>query len=73
MATKGKTHKGAMKRLKITGTGKLAGRKPNTGHLLSGKTGAKKRDLRSDLVATKSVAKKYEKALHRRLKGREQE
>jgi large subunit ribosomal protein L35 len=72
MATKGKTHKGALKRLKITGTGKLSARKPNTGHLLSNKPGKTKRASRSDLIAPKTVAKMYERALHRRLKGREQ-
>jgi len=42
----GKTHKGLQKRLKKTGTGKLMRRRPGVSHLMSGKSGKRKRRLR---------------------------
>jgi large subunit ribosomal protein L35 len=41
----GKTHKGLQKRLKRTGTGKLMRRRPGKSHLMSCKSGKRKRRL----------------------------
>ena len=47
-----KTHRGAAKRLKATGTGRLKRNKANKSHILTKKTQKRKRKLRkSDLVA----------------------
>ena len=43
---KQKTHKGCKKRFKITATGKVRYRKSFAGHLMSGKSGNRKRHLR---------------------------
>lgn len=43
---KQKTHKGSKKRFKITATGKVRFRKSFAGHLMSGKSGNRKRQLR---------------------------
>jgi len=48
---KQKTHKGMKKRYKVTASGKVKHRKRGRGHLLSGKTSARKRHLRQDAVA----------------------
>lgn len=40
-----KTHKGAAKRFKLTGTGKIRRRRPNRSHLLEKKTSRRKRRL----------------------------
>lgn len=40
-----KTHKGAAKRFKLTGTGKILSRKPNRSHLLEKKGSRRKRRL----------------------------
>jgi large subunit ribosomal protein L35 len=45
-----KTHKGAAKRFKKTGTGKIARRKAFARHLLSGKSPGRKRRLSSAVV-----------------------
>jgi large subunit ribosomal protein L35 len=42
-----KRHKGLAKRVKITANGKVKYRKANMGHLMSGKSGDRKRSLRS--------------------------
>ncbi len=47
---KQKTHKGMKKRYKITATGKAKHRKTDRGHLKSGKTPKRKRQLRQDAV-----------------------
>ncbi len=60
---KQKTHKGMQKRFKITGTGKAKHRKANRGHILSKKTGDRKRRLRGDGVITGTVAKNIAEAL----------
>jgi len=47
-----KTHRGAAKRLKATGTGRLKRHKANKSHILTKKTTKRKRGLRkADLVA----------------------
>ena len=47
---KQKTHKGMKKRFKLTAKGKVKHRKRGRGHLLSGKTSKRKRQLRQDAV-----------------------
>jgi large subunit ribosomal protein L35 len=44
-----KTHKGAAKRFKITGTGKLTRRHANLNHILEKKSPARKRRLAGDV------------------------
>lgn len=45
-----KTHKGLKKRFKITAKGKVKFKRPNTGHLMSGKSGNRRRKLRQEGV-----------------------
>ncbi len=47
---KNKTHKGAKKRIKLTGTGKLMRRRAMGSHLLTKKSANKKRKLRKSTV-----------------------
>lgn len=70
---KPKTHKGLLKRIRITAGGKIKHRRRGTSHLNSGIPGKRKRHLRRRLVVPTTIAKKLERALHMRLKGREQE
>ncbi|MFO7264522.1 MAG: 50S ribosomal protein L35 [Bacillota bacterium] len=53
-----KSHRGAMKRLKKTGTGKIMHRGANLSHLLSGKTAKRKRRLGRSFVVSKGDAKR---------------
>jgi large subunit ribosomal protein L35 len=58
-----KTHRGAAKRLRRTGTGRLKRHKANKSHILTKKTRKRKRRLRqSDLVA-KSDEKRLKRLL----------
>jgi len=41
-----RTHKGLQKRLKVTASGKIKHKRPNTSHLMSGKSGSRVRHLR---------------------------
>ncbi|HTN04752.1 50S ribosomal protein L35 [Planctellipticum variicoloris] len=50
---KQKTHKGMAKRFKVTASGKIKCKSPFRGHLLSHKSGKRKRQLRGDTVLTK--------------------
>ncbi|MCA8923150.1 MAG: 50S ribosomal protein L35 [Planctomycetes bacterium] len=43
---KAKTHKGARKRVRVTKTGKIKFRHTFTGHLMSGRSGDRRRGLR---------------------------
>ena len=58
-----KTHKGAKKRFKITGTGKVKRHKPYTGHLFTNKTAKRKRNLRKSTVAHPTDAKRIKALL----------
>ena len=69
---KNKPHKGMLKRVRITGTGKVKRRSAFHKHLSSHKSGKRLRHLRKDRYLAGSDAKKYEKLLFRRLRGREQ-
>jgi large subunit ribosomal protein L35 len=58
-----KTHKASRKRFRVTGTGKLKRFKAGKKHLLSHKTGKRKRHLREAEIETGKVARKYIKAM----------
>lgn len=64
-----KSHKGLLKRVKITATGKVKHRRSGTGHLLSVKSGDKLRELRGTSVATAGDVKHMERMLHRKLRA----
>lgn len=49
-----KTHKGAAKRFKITGTGKIKRYKGFTSHLLSSKSAKRKRSLRQPAIVDRT-------------------
>ena len=68
-----KSHKGLLKRIKITGRGKITHRRRGKSHLNSVLTGKRSRQLNRTAVADKTVAKKLERVLHMRLKGRQQD
>ncbi len=52
-----KSHKGAQKRIKKTGKNKFKRKKAYRGHLLTKKTGKKKRQLRKDAMVSKEDEK----------------
>jgi large subunit ribosomal protein L35 len=58
-----KTHKGILRRVKLTGKGKIRHRHPNAGHLLSGKSGDRRRRLRKPGVMTGAIAKQMKAAM----------
>ena len=58
-----KTHRGAAKRVKKTGTGKLKRLRANKSHILTKKTRKRKRRLRQADMVAKSDAKKLDKIL----------
>lgn len=53
-----KTHRGAAKRFKKTGTGKVRRYQANTSHLLEGKTTKRKRQLRKAALMSKGDRKR---------------
>jgi large subunit ribosomal protein L35 len=56
---KGKSHKGIRKRMKLTRTGKVVRRRANKGHLLSGKSGQRRRRLRRAANVSQGQVKVY--------------
>ncbi len=58
-----KTHKGLKKRVKITASGKVRFNKSFAGHLMSGKSGKRKRGLRKPAFITGKNAKKIKAAI----------
>jgi large subunit ribosomal protein L35 len=58
-----KTHRGAAKRVKKTGTGKLKRMRANKSHILTKKTRKRKRRLRKPDVVAKGDAKRLHKIL----------
>jgi large subunit ribosomal protein L35 len=54
-----KTHKGSKKRFRVTASGKLKRRQAGKKHLLSHKTGKRKRHLREAVIDTNKLSKKY--------------
>lgn len=58
-----KTHRGAAKRFKLTGKGKIKRRKAYASHLLTKKTTKRKRNLRSSAIMVKGDQKRIKKLL----------
>ena len=59
-----KTHKGVAKRFKVTARGKVMHRRPGKGHLLSTKSGQRKRRLgRPRMVSLPAFARKIKRVL----------
>jgi large subunit ribosomal protein L35 len=54
-----KTHKGSKKRFRVTAKGKLKRHQACKKHLLSHKTGKRKRQLRGGVIQTNALARKY--------------
>jgi large subunit ribosomal protein L35 len=54
-----KTHKASKKRFRVTATGKLKRRQAGKKHLLSHKTGTRKRHLRKSIIENQKRIKKY--------------
>ena len=52
-----KTNRGAAKRFRKTGTGKIRRNKAFTSHILTKKTTKRKRDLRQSIIVSKADAK----------------
>ena len=58
-----KTHSGAKKRFRVTGTGKVMHRQAGTSHLLSRMTHKRKRNLRGTTALCKVEAIRIKRAL----------
>jgi len=58
-----KTHKGLRRRVKVTAKGKVRHRHPNAGHLMSGKSGNRRRSLRKPTILKGSIGKRIKAAL----------
>ena len=69
---KNKIHKGLSKRIRVSKTGKVRHRSAFHKHLSSHKSGKRLRQLRKDRQVSSSEAKRFEKLLFRRLRGRNQ-
>lgn len=69
---KNKNHKGLLKRVRISKTGKVRHRSAFHKHLSSRKSGKRLRQLRKDRYVASAEAKRFEKLLYRRLRGRTQ-
>ncbi|TGA99287.1 50S ribosomal protein L35 [Sporolactobacillus shoreae] len=59
-----KTHKGAAKRFKKTGTGKMKRNHSYTSHMMIHKSQKQKRGLRKSTIATPTLAKKVKKMIN---------
>lgn len=64
---KHKSHKGLLKRVRITGKGKVKFRKAFSGHLMSHKSGDERRKLRQTQCAKSGDISRLKKMLHRPL------
>ena len=69
---KHKTHKGLLKRIRITKSGEVRHKPAGSGHLKSAKTSKRLRTLRGTKTVSNSDAKRFSKLLFRRLRGRDQ-
>lgn len=58
-----KTHKGVKKRVRVSATGKVKHKKSFTGHLMSGKSGKRRRRLRRPGMLHGPVVAKIREAL----------
>jgi large subunit ribosomal protein L35 len=61
---KQKTHKGAAKRFKVTGTGKVRRHRAGHSHMLTSKSQKRKRNLRHSTEVTGEFAKTIREFLH---------
>ena len=61
---KQKTHKGAAKRFKVTGTGKVTRHKSMHSHILTKKTTKRKRNLRKTTLVSPAFAATIKEMLH---------
>lgn len=59
-----KSHRGAMKRFKITGTGKVKRHKAYKSHILTKKAAKRKRGLRKSTLLTKADEKRMKNVLN---------
>ena len=69
---KNKSHKGLLKRIKISKTGKVRFRRPNSRHLKSNKSGAQVRSFRQPRYASSGDMSRLGALLNRPLRSREQ-
>jgi large subunit ribosomal protein L35 len=69
---KNKSHKATLKRIRLTKTGKVRHNRAFGKHLRSHKSGKRLRRLRQDKYMSNPEAKRLEKLLFRRLRGRDQ-
>lgn len=69
---KNKSHKATLKRIRVTKTGKIKHNRAFGKHLRSHKSGKRLRRLRQDKFMSNPEAKRLEKLLFRRLRGRAQ-
>jgi large subunit ribosomal protein L35 len=58
-----KTHKGASKRFKLTGSGKIVRKKAYTNHILTKKNAKRKRRLGDEIEVSKADTKKVKRLL----------
>lgn len=72
--SKFKPHKGLLKRIRITKSGKVKGRVANGSHLRSGKTAGRLRNMRKGrMLTSKGVTRRMTNLLGRRIStGREE-
>lgn len=64
---KHKSHKGLLKRVKVTGRGKVKFHASNSGHLRSGKSPKQLRNLRRGKIAKRGDMNRLQGMLNRRL------
>jgi large subunit ribosomal protein L35 len=69
---KNKTHKGLLKRIRLTKTGKVKHKTCGGSHLKSNKSGAQIRDFRKNKTMSRGEAKRVELLLHTRTRGANQ-
>jgi large subunit ribosomal protein L35 len=69
---KNKSHKGLLKRIRISKTGLIRHKTSGHKHLRSGKGGKRLRQMRKDPYMASADAVKLERLLYRRLRGRTQ-
>lgn len=60
---KQKPHKGVLDRVQVTARGKVRYKRTNAGHLMSVKTGRRRRRFRRDKIMSSTMAKKVLKAI----------
>jgi len=68
---KQKSHKASLKRVRITGRGKVKYNKAFSGHLMSHKSGDRRRRLRKHSLVKRGDIKRLARLLHRPLQSAE--